>query len=116
MLSLLLDQNFNQIILRGLRARVQGLDAITAYEVGLSAVSDAELLAWADREGRLLITHDHHTMPDQVAERIAAGERTSGVLLVSRKLPIGQVIDELEIIVLCSQKPDWENMLRHLPL
>ncbi|MFN0088534.1 MAG: DUF5615 family PIN-like protein [Blastocatellia bacterium] len=116
MLPLLIDQNFNQIILRGLRARVQDLDAITAYEAGLSAASDPALLARAAREGRLLVTHDHHTMPDQVAERIAAGEKVSGVLLVSRKLPVGQVIDDLEIIVLCSQENDWENVIRRLPL
>lgn len=116
MLPLLIDQNFNQIILRGLRTRIHELDAVTAYEIGLSVASDPELLAWAAKENRLLVTHDHHTMPDHVAERIASGEKVAGVLLVSRKLPIGQVIDDLEIIVLCSSESDWQNVIRHLPL
>ena len=47
MLRLLIDNDFNQIILRGLLRRVSGLDAVTAYEVGLSEASDPDLLAWA---------------------------------------------------------------------
>jgi hypothetical protein len=43
MLRLLIDQNFNQIILRGLRQRVPALDAITAYQAGLSGAEDPDL-------------------------------------------------------------------------
>jgi predicted nuclease of predicted toxin-antitoxin system len=116
MLPLLIDQNFNQIILRGLRSRVPSLNAVTTHELGLSAASDPELLAWAAANNRVLVTHDHHTMPDHVADRIAAGERIAGVVIVSRKLPFVRVIDDLEIIVMCSSEAEWENVLRHLPL
>ncbi len=36
MLRLLIDNDFNQIILRGLMRRVSGLEAVTAHEAGLS--------------------------------------------------------------------------------
>ena len=39
MLRLLVDQDFDQDIIRGLLRRVPGLDAITAHEVGLQEVS-----------------------------------------------------------------------------
>jgi hypothetical protein len=116
MLPLLIDQNFNQIILRGLRNRVPALDAVTAHGAGLSSASDPELLAWAAANDRVLVTHDHHTMPDHVADRIAARERVAGVVIVSRKLPYARVIEDLEIIVTCSSEAEWENVLRHLPL
>jgi len=116
MLRLLIDQNFNQIILRGLRQRIPALDAITAHQAGLSDAEDPDLLAWAAEEGRLLITHDHRTMRDHVADRLAAGEHIAGVVIVSRKLPFGRVIHDLEVIVMCSSEDDWRDVLRHLPL
>lgn len=116
MLRLLIDQDFDQDILRGLLLRVPNLDAVTAYEVGLSAAPDPEALKWAANEGRILLTHDRQTMPGHVADLMSAGEKVAGVVIVSRKLPIGRVIDNLEIIVMCSLENEWENIIRHLPL
>jgi hypothetical protein len=47
MLRLLIDQNFDQDILRGLAHRIPNLDAVTAYDMGLSTATDPELLEWA---------------------------------------------------------------------
>ncbi|HXG66865.1 MAG TPA: DUF5615 family PIN-like protein [Blastocatellia bacterium] len=116
MLRLLIDQDFDQDILRGLLRRIPDLDAVTAYEVGLSAASDPTLLAWAAENGRILVTHDRRTMPDHAAERIVAGERMPGVFVVPRRLPIAQMIDDLEIMVTCSLENEWENVIRFLPL
>ncbi|MCG3162643.1 MAG: hypothetical protein JMDDDDMK_03936 [Acidobacteria bacterium] len=116
MLRLLIDQDFDQDILRGLRLRVPTLDAVTAYEIGMSAAPDPELLKWAADNGRILLTHDRQTMPDHVADRITSGQSVAGVVIVSRRLPISRVIDDLEIIVICSKEDEWENVVRHLPL
>lgn len=40
----------------------------------------------------------------------------SGVIAVDDELPIGQAIEELAIIVLCSEASDWENQVVYLPL
>lgn len=40
----------------------------------------------------------------------------SGVIAVDDELPIGQVIEELAIIVLGSETSDWENQVVYLPL
>jgi hypothetical protein len=47
MLRLLIDQDLDQVILRGLLLRVPTLDVITAHQAGLSDASDSHLLAWA---------------------------------------------------------------------
>jgi len=116
MLRLLIDQDLDQDILRGLARRVPNLDAVTAHQVGLSAVSDPELLAWAAAAGRVIVTHDRKTMPRHAADRMAAGERMSGVFVVPRRLPMSQVIADLEVMVMCSHENEWENIVRHLPL
>ena len=116
MLRQLIDQDFNHHILRGLTARIPDLDAMTARHAGLSRASDPDLLAWAASEGRVLVTHDKKTMPDHAAERLAGGERVAGVLIIPRRLSITEVIDELEIVVECSEADDWEGVIKYLPL
>lgn len=116
MLRLLIDQDLDQVILRGLLLRVPSLDVITAHQAGLSAASDPELLAWAADQTRIVITHDRRTMPYHAADRITKGEKIAGVIIVSRRLPVSQVINDLEIIVSCSDVDEWENVLKYLPL
>ena len=116
MLRLLIDQDFNQRILRGLRRRVLQLDVVTAHEVGLREARDPELLAWAAFGGRVTVTHDRQTMPGHAADRLAAGEKMPGLFVVPRRLSISQVIDDLEVMVTCSFEGEWDGTIRFLPL
>ena len=116
MLRLLIDQDLDQVILRGLLLRVPILDVITAYQAGLSEASDPDLLAWAATQKRIVVTHDRRTMPYYAANRIARGESFADIIIISRRLPLSQVINDLEIIVSCSDVNEWENVLKYLPL
>ena len=116
MLRLLIDQDPDHVILRALLLRVQNLDVITAHQAGLSNASDPELLAWAAEQERVVITHDRRTMPYHATSRIARAEKIAGIIIVSRQLPVSRVIDDLEIIVSCSDMVEWENIVKHLPL
>jgi len=116
MLRLLIDQDLDHVILRGLLLRVPHLDVITAHQVDLSNASDPEVLEWAAAHERIIVTHDRRTMPYHATNRIAGAEKVAGVIVVSRQLPVSQVINELEIIVSCSEMVEWENIIKHLPL
>jgi hypothetical protein len=116
MLRLLIDQDLDHVILRGLLLRVPNLDVMTAHQVGLSNASDPEVLAWAAEQERILVTHDRRTMPYHAASRIAGAAKVAGIIVVSRQLPVSQVINDLEIIVSCSDMIEWENVIKHLPL
>lgn len=116
MLRLLIDQDFDQDILRGLLRRAPDLDAVTAYEVGKSEAPDPELLAWAAEAERVLVTHDRRTMPAHAARRLAAGDDIAGVIVVSRRIPISTAIEELELVVSCSDQDEWRNLVCHIPL
>jgi Domain of unknown function (DUF5615) len=96
--------------------RIQELDVVTAYEAGLSEASDPELLEWAAGKERVVLTHDRRTMPDHAGDRIRAGLRMFGVVVVPKRLPLGQVIDELELIATCSVAGEWDNRIQFLPL
>jgi hypothetical protein len=38
------------------------------------------------------------------------------VIAIDDELPIGKVIEELAIIVECSELSDWKNQITYLPL
>ena len=116
MLRLLIDQDLDHVILRGLLLRIPALDFVTAHRVGLGESSDVDLLAWAAENQRVVVTHDRRTMPHHAAQRITAGTRISGVVVVSRQLPVSRVIGDLEIIVSCSEPDEWIDVIKHLPL
>jgi hypothetical protein len=116
MLKLLIDQDLDHDILRGLLQRIPNLDAVTALEIGLSQAPDLELLAWADEAERIIVTHDRKTMPAYATNRIKETKRVFGVFVVPRRMQIVEVINDLEIMITCSEQHEWINVVRYLPL
>ena len=93
MLPLAADENFNNDIVRGLLRRNPGLDIVRIQDVGLSGASDATVLEWASREGRVLLTHDVSTLTRYAYDRIKAGLPMQGVFEVSRAVPVATAIE-----------------------
>lgn len=89
---------------------------MTALDAGLSEVEDQELILWAAANRRVLLTHDRKTMPKHFAALLEQNNNLAGVLVVPRRLPIAQAIEELEIIISCSTTEEWENIIKILPL
>jgi hypothetical protein len=116
MLRLATDEDFNNRILRGLLRRRPGLDIVRVQDAGLAGRGDAEVLEWAAREGRVLLTHDVTTMKRYVDERAAAGLRMPGVFEVSQQTPIAQVIEDILLLAECSLEGEWDAQIRFLPL
>ncbi|MEO8436475.1 MAG: DUF5615 family PIN-like protein [Pyrinomonadaceae bacterium] len=58
MLRFLIDENFDQRILRGLRLRLPQLDYVVVQQAGLNGLSDPALLEWAGTHGSVMLTHD----------------------------------------------------------
>jgi hypothetical protein len=73
------------------------------------------VMAIAAQQERILVSHDRKTMPMEFAHFITH-HQSSGVIIVSRKLPIEVVIDELVLIWAASQGEEWINRIAKLPL
>ncbi len=115
MLRLLADQNFDHDMLRELVRRIPQIDVVTAFEIGMSEATDPELLTWAAQNGRVIVTFDHRTMPIHAADLMGEGENIAGLFVVPRSLPIRQVIEDLELMITCSENDEWVNVIRYLP-
>ncbi len=116
MLQFLADENFNNVILRGLRLREPELDIVRAQDVGLSGADDPTVLSWTADRGRILLTHDVATIPQYAYERLRAGRPMPGVCVVTRAVPIGRAIEDILLIAELSDGQDWEGQIRYLPL
>ncbi|WP_264299920.1 hypothetical protein [Nostoc sp. MG11] len=71
---------------------------------------------WAATNDRIVLTYDRATMPDFAYERLLRGEQMSGLFVVNDRMPIRQVIDELLLLVDCSEQSEWKGVVLYLPL
>lgn len=115
MLRLLIDQDLDHDILRGLIRRIPQLDAVTAFEIGMSEATDPQLLTRAAQEGRIIVTHDRKTMPTHAADLMGEGENIAGLFVVPRSMPLHQALEDLELMITCSENEEWMNVIRYLP-
>jgi hypothetical protein len=109
------DADFNQTIVQALHRREPAIAFRTADAARLRGLPDPEVLATAAREGRILVLHDHHTMPVHFANFIAT-QQSPGVFLLSQDLPIRIAVEELVMIWEASEAEEWSNTLQYLPL
>jgi Domain of unknown function (DUF5615) len=91
------DADLNQAIVTGLLRRESTIDFQTAFADGLEGVKDLDVLAIAAQQRPVLVSHDRKTMPSGFAEFITTNQ-SAGVIIVSRKIPMEVVIEELLLI------------------
>ncbi len=115
MIRFLSDEDFNGRIVRGLLLRKSDLDLVRVQDVGLRGADDEVILDWADKNGRLLLTHDGRTMPKHLRSRLAAGAHVPGVLIVDDLAPINACVEDTLRVAECSDEGDWEDKIAYLP-
>jgi hypothetical protein len=112
----LADQDFNDHIIRGVLRREPAIDFVRLRDVGLEMRSDAEILAYAAAENRIIVSHDVHTMSAAAQVRLAAAQPISGLLLIHQLTALAPVIDNLILIWAASDAEEWLNQVWFLPL
>jgi hypothetical protein len=115
MLRLLIDENFNNHILRDVKLRLPQLDFVLAKH-GLAGLPDPVLLRWAAQENRTILTHDIKTMIPDAIQLIVQSEPMAGVILVPQSLNVGHAISDLELLIVCFSQTELRDSIRYLPL
>ena len=116
MLRLLIDENFDQRILRGLRLEIPGIDYIVVQDTKLKGLRDPLLLAWAAENQRIIVTHDVNTMPRHAYDRVRAGQPMPGVIVIPEDFSVGKAIEELATMVECCEPEEMINQVKYLPI
>lgn len=115
-MNLLFDENIDHDIVRGIKFRLDRIVLTTVQEAGLTGAYDPEILEYAASLNFILVTHDLKTVPRYANNRVRAGLPMHGVFAVPKALPVGQVIEDLILLIECSLEGEWENRVVYLPL
>lgn len=91
-MKFLTDENFEGAIFRGLLRRKPDINIVRVQDVGLSETDDSTILAWANEEGRILLTHDRRTMPQYAYQRMSEGKSIAGMIVMKATIPVGRAI------------------------
>ncbi len=115
-MKFLTDENFEGAIFRGLLRHKPDIDLVRVRDVGLLGADDQTILEWADKEGRILLTHDRRTMPGYAYQRMAEGNSIAGMLVMKATIPVGLAIEDILLIEALSTPEEWINVVQDLPL
>jgi hypothetical protein len=120
-LAFVLDENLRGPLWQALlRHNLRGIYPIDVVRVGdsdelpLSAL-DAQILIWAERHERLLITEDRHTMASHLQEHLNAGNQSPGVLIARGDVPMRELIECLSLIAHAGERADFANRITYVP-
>jgi predicted nuclease of predicted toxin-antitoxin system len=80
--SVLLDEMYPPVLAQQLRASGHDVVAVLEVEVGLAAKTDEDVLAWAARHGRCVVTENISDFMRLAQQRFGH----AGLILVSRDL------------------------------
>ena len=116
MVRFLADENFNNDIMRGVLRRNAEIDIVRIQDIGLTGIEDPEVLEWAAKENRVLLSHDVATITKYAYERIEAGLPMPGVFEVGHAVPVSTAIDDILLIAELSLENEWEAQVIYLPL
>ncbi len=100
-------------VTRGLRQR--GVDVLTAQEDGTARWQDPALLHRAGDPGRVLFSQDEDLLGEAAARR-RRGVAFGGVIYAPQlALPIGRLIEDLELLAKAGTPADFANAVQYLP-
>src|SRR5436309_11443437 len=116
MIRFVTDENFNGAVTRALLRRNPVLDLVRIQDLGLSGITDPDLLEWAAKERRITLSHDVSTLRKFAEDRVRVGVPMPGVFEVGENVAIRDAIEDLLLIAECSRDGEWEGQVRFLPL
>lgn len=120
-LQFLLDEHLRGPLWKAIqRHNHQSEYSIDAARVGDSpdlplGSADPEILLWAERENRIVITLDAKTIPKHLADHLKTGLHSPGVFIIRQVTSLAQVVSFLEAVAHASEAHEWRDNLTYVP-
>lgn len=77
---------------------------------------DPDILVWAERNGRVVLTVDYGTMPGHLADHLSAGRHSPGLICIRRASRIAAVVRDLAAVVYAGRPEDFADSVSYVPL
>lgn len=76
---------------------------------------DPDILVWAEREGRILVSADRRTLLNHFADHLKAGHHSPGLFLLRPLAPLPQIVEFLVAAAYASEPSEWADIWRYIP-
>ena len=95
--------------------------AITFVSVGSrrdlpKSTTDPDLLLWGEANDHILVTVDYKSMPTHLANHLATGHNSPGVLSVRPGTSVPDLIEDLVMIAFAGHPTDYRDIITYIPL
>jgi hypothetical protein len=77
---------------------------------------DPDILLWAERNGRVVVTTDYSTMPGHFKAHLAAGRHLAGLLMIRPGATFPQLVESLVIIAFAGIADDSFDTIMYIPI
>jgi hypothetical protein len=77
---------------------------------------DPDILEWLEQFGYILVSRNRKTIPNHLKEHLEKGKHVPGIILLRRKISMGQLIEDLLLIRETSYFKDYQDHIEYLPL
>jgi predicted nuclease of predicted toxin-antitoxin system len=117
----LLDEHLRGKLWNAIRRHnAAGVDPIDAVRVGdppapALGAADPDILAWAEHEGRVVITLDKATLPGFLAQHLQSGRHSPGIQVIRPASTVPQVVTFLAVAAHASDPLDWQDRVEYIP-
>jgi hypothetical protein len=97
-----------------------GSDVIDAVRVGdlpdlPLGTTDPDLLLWAEREGRVVVSRDWNTFPHHLAVHLLSGRHSPGVVILRPGHTLPQLVFTLALAAHAADPGEFRDQVRFLP-
>jgi hypothetical protein len=76
---------------------------------------DSEILAWADRADRIILTEYTATFPAELAAHLRWGRTSPGIFLIRPDATAAAVLHWLELVTVDNQLDQWRDQVTYIP-
>jgi hypothetical protein len=75
---------------------------------------DADILIWAERVDRIILTEDSATFPAELTAHLRLGRSSPGVFVIRPSATVAVVLSWLELVVLDNRRTSWVDMVTYV--
>jgi hypothetical protein len=120
-LRFVLDENLRGVLWPAFQQHnAAGVDVVDVTRVGDPpdlplGTSDSDVLAWAEREGRIVVSWDCNTMPGHLQDHLDQGRHSPGVIILRPGFTIAVLVGILVVAAHASDPLEFRDQVRFLP-
>jgi Domain of unknown function (DUF5615) len=122
LLRYLLDEQLRRVLWSAVQKHNHlGLQPLDVTRVGDPAdlplgSQDPDILRWAEREDRILVSLDKKTIPGHFAAHLATGHHSPGVFLIRPAESVRAVLSYLVLAAYASDPSEHQDVCKYIPV